>query len=127
MKEENLHYNDLLEEYEALLYHCLNRCYVKVNDANYDDYLQIARIALIKASQLSQVNPLSVIEEERYQFISFARKRLIWAIRDAQRKAIRIQDYEANIIEETQADSELVYSNPLDEQSILLGDTSYRD
>ena len=88
---------DILTQYEPLVHHVLKRLFIQPRSNDYDDLAQIARIALLHAAHHTKVNPLSKIEKDRYQFVSFARSRMQWAVTDELRKLGNYQDKETAV------------------------------
>ena len=88
---------DILTQYEPLVHHVLKRLSINPLSSDYDDFAQVARIALLHAAHHTKVNPLSKIEKDRYQFISFARSRMLWAVTDELRKLGNYQDKETTV------------------------------
>ncbi|PMC57910.1 hypothetical protein CJ205_07220, partial [Dolosicoccus paucivorans] len=88
---------DILTQYEPLVHHVLKRLSINPLSSDYDDFAQVARIALLHAAHHTKVNPLSKIEKDRYQFISFARSRMLWAVTDELRKLGNYKDKETTV------------------------------
>lgn len=86
--------DQLLHQYQDFIYFCLHRCMIDGSWSDYDDYAQVARLALLDAYKDSKFDPLSRDIEIRRQFMSYARRRIQWKIRDYQRQDYRNKERE---------------------------------
>lgn len=111
----------LIIQYDALLHKVLHQegMHLGAKSRLYDDYLQELRLKLLDVARRFEGDPLSEDKEERYQFIAYARKALMWHTRNLLRvdKAMREapQDDQLLIFD---CDGDLVMPN-VDEQLSL--------
>lgn len=75
--------DQVIRQYEPLIHHCLQKAHIYWSANDYQDYQQVASIALVEAAQTCHCHPLS---EQPYPFVSYAKRRILWKIRDAQRR-----------------------------------------
>lgn len=79
--------SDFFAVHDCIVHGVLNKCRIKPAHNEYDDYMQVGRLALVKAYESF---PDSLIGEEHfYQFTGFAFQKVYWAIIDELRKEKR--------------------------------------
>ncbi|WP_124059182.1 sigma-70 family RNA polymerase sigma factor [Vaginisenegalia massiliensis] len=75
----------IIQQYRPLVWSCLRKAGIDMKRFDYDDYLQIGLLALVQAARTSQTDPLV---PPYYQFLAYARRQIMWKLRDQQRRSI---------------------------------------
>ncbi|MCC5895665.1 MAG: sigma-70 family RNA polymerase sigma factor [Alkalibacterium sp.] len=112
--------SDFFAVHECIVHGVLNKCRVNPTHNDYDDYLQIGRLALVKAYE-SFPDSL-VCEEHMYQFTGFAYQKIYWAIIDELRKERRNKEVMCQVPDDLETDSVFTlpsFENTLVEETLL--------
>ncbi|MCC5890156.1 MAG: sigma-70 family RNA polymerase sigma factor [Alkalibacterium sp.] len=91
---------DFFEVHDSIVFGILKRCSLSYNDRDYDDFIQIGRLALLKAYETF---PQEVMTDEQfYQFTGFAYRKVYWTILDHLRKEAKRKNEACSLPEETE-------------------------
>lgn len=92
---------DFYEVHDSIVYGILKRCSITCMHRDYDDYVQIGRLALLTAYESF---PLPVMTDEQfYQFTGFAYRKVYWTILDYIRKEAKQRSEVCSLPEETES------------------------
>ncbi|AXY26224.1 hypothetical protein CL176_09555 [Suicoccus acidiformans] len=80
MKEEQLYYSRLIQQFDDLIYRVMHDLQVDDRHLFYDDLTQELRLRLIDIAKQFEGNPFK--GEDRYRFTAYARKGLRWYLLD---------------------------------------------
>lgn len=92
---------DFFEIHDTIIYGILKRCSINYTHRDYDDYIQIGRLALLKAYETFPQEIMS--DEQFYQFTGFAYRKVYWTLLDQLRKERKQKDEMCFLPEETEA------------------------
>ena len=74
----------LLWQYERVIYAAMKEVHVYKSSQDFDDYFQLGCLKLFEAYESCEKDPL--LEENRYQFVNYAGQRMKWAFLDERRR-----------------------------------------
>lgn len=89
---------DLLTIHEEIIHGCLKSLRLYGHHPDYDDYVQIGRVALLQAYERFPQDLMT--EQEIYQFTGYAYTRVRWKIIDEIRKVTRHSEKKAALTDE---------------------------
>lgn len=75
----------LIGQYAGIVIHCLNKINLPRSRNDYDDYFQLGLMTLIDTYETCTSDPLQ--EDNRYIFVSYASRKIMWVYLDEIRKA----------------------------------------
>lgn len=78
-------------DHETILYAALKRLHIGRNHADYEDYLQEARLLFPEIYAAFPEDP----EAKPHHFLAYAQQKLYWALLDRLRRELRLQDRQA--------------------------------
>lgn len=92
---------DFFAVHDDIIYGVLKRCCITNLNKDYDDFVQIGRLALLKAYETF---PETVFTEEQfYQFTGFAYRKVYWVVIDYIRKETKQKNEAYSMPEETES------------------------
>lgn len=91
---------DFFSVHDSIVYGILKRCSITCMHRDYDDFLQVGRLALLKAYETF---PQPVMTDDQfYQFTGFAYRKVYWTILDYIRKEAKQKSEVCSLPEETE-------------------------
>lgn len=92
---------DFFAVHDDIIYGVLKRCCISNLNKDYDDFVQIGRLALLKAYETF---PETIFTEEQfYQFTGFAYRKVYWAVIDLIRKETKLINEACSIPDEAES------------------------
>jgi len=88
----------LIGQYTGVVKHCLNRMNLSRSRSDYDDYFQLGLMTLMDTYETCTSDPLQ--EDNRYIFVSYASRKIMWVYLDEIRKTSKKGATEALLSDE---------------------------
>lgn len=88
----------LIGQYAGVVKHCLNKINLYPARSDYDDFFQLGLLTLIDTYETCAKDPL--LEDNRYSYVNYAGRKILWVYLDEIRKAGKKGEYEAFVTDE---------------------------
>lgn len=88
----------LIGQYAGVVKHCLNKINLYPARSDYDDFFQLGLLTLVDTYETCTGDPM--LEENRYSYVSYAGRKILWVFLDEIRKNSKKEENEANVTDE---------------------------